>query len=779
MSTVLFQGPQGMVSSKRAQVLVNGEELFLYETRVYYPPYYEVKKVPFGYFDSWEKVRVEVRFPNPVEKVIVRPLKKEIRPEKHDGGIFFEMGPGDKISIEPDGDLDRTLLLFCNLPEQEPIQGQDVISFGPGVHEAGVISLKSGQTLYLAGGAYVHAKVVAKDAERIRICGRGILSGEIYQDRNVGVLLEGCSNSSVEGVILLDPPNWTLKINGCDQVTVDNVKIIGWRGNSDGIDVCGSRDISVTNCFVRGFDDSLTVKAFGTGDVRNIRFAHCALWCDMARTIEIGYENQADWMTDIVFEDIDIIHALSGYPVLGVHEGDRAVIENVLFRDIRIEDVPGVQLFDLRIKPSAWNADSRTGKISHVKFANISLIGKPGITMLPAQSRIEGYHEESTISDIVFEDIELLGKQVRTMDEMDFFIGKYCSDIHVKQTKTFVPEQNISVVKSSINAKCIGNDHAGQKKYQLTVKLENQGHAETAEKAWISIQPTGQNLEFQYQLQPGQTQEASFQISLQPGKYYAGVQGEEIGLFHSWTLIEATGDLKTSLPEDGGENLPWYPIRAVDGFELGQIAWGRTQKSLNAYVRIQDHFDSSGNHCGERNFCTQNTPKGEHAIYLYIAEPEKRELGEAVFLLPETLSGLCPAIVQGENGPELAPEIRNYQEITFTFKNQPKIKRGAEIKLVPFAKEASIRKFGDLGKTQIFSGVQTTKTQQGYEMTVSIPFEELFVSQGAKQYLMEVLAEVQIPDKDDYITGTVFHSLAPSECAHMYGKFICQESEEE
>ena len=408
-------------------------------------------------------------------------------------------------------------------------------------------------------------------------------------------------------------------------------------------------------------------------------------------------------MTDIVFEDIDIIHALSGYPVLGVHEGDRAVIENVLFRDIRIEDAPGAQLFDLRIKPSAWNADSRTGKINHVKFTNISLIGKPGITMLPAQSRIEGYHEESTISDIVFEDIDLLGKQVRTMDEMDFFIGKYCSDIHVNRTKTLTPEQNISVIKSSINAKCIGNDHAGQKKYQLTVKLENQGHAETAGKAWVSIQPTGQNLQFQYQLQPGQTQEAFFPDIFAAGEILCrGTGGRNWFVPIRWTLIEATGDLKTILQEDESENLPWYTIRAVDGFELGQIAWGRTEKALNAYVRIQDHFGSSGNHCGERNFCTQNTPKGEHAVYLYIAEPEKRELGEAVFLLPETLSGLCPAIVQGENGPELAPEIRNYQEITFTFKKSAENKKGCGNKIGALCERSAYPKVRRVGKNSDF-----------------------------------------------------------------------------
>ena len=93
MSTVLFQAPQGMVSSKRAQVLVNGEELFLYETRVHYLlPYYEVKKVPFGYFDSWEKVKVEVRFPDPAEKVIVRPLKRRSGRRNMTAVFFLKWG---------------------------------------------------------------------------------------------------------------------------------------------------------------------------------------------------------------------------------------------------------------------------------------------------------------------------------------------------------------------------------------------------------------------------------------------------------------------------------------------------------------------------------------------------------------------------------------------------------------------------------------------------------------------------------------------------------------
>ena len=52
--------------------------------------------------------------------------------------------------------------------------------FGPGVHHPGKIQLKSGETLYVAGGAVVYTAVEARGAVGVRIRGRGIIDTSQY-----------------------------------------------------------------------------------------------------------------------------------------------------------------------------------------------------------------------------------------------------------------------------------------------------------------------------------------------------------------------------------------------------------------------------------------------------------------------------------------------------------------------------------------------------------------------------------------------------------------------
>ena len=65
------------------------------------------------------------------------------------------------LTIEPNGNGERPLHLFANPPEADPPDpaSKDVIYFGPGVHDVTTIRPKSGQTVYLAGGAILRARI--------------------------------------------------------------------------------------------------------------------------------------------------------------------------------------------------------------------------------------------------------------------------------------------------------------------------------------------------------------------------------------------------------------------------------------------------------------------------------------------------------------------------------------------------------------------------------------------------------------------------------------------
>ena len=73
-------------------------------------------------------------------------------------------------------------------------------------------------------------------------------------------MLNNVENVSIEGITVLDAPAWVVAMFGSSHVRVDNVKEICRRENSDGVDVCNSREVLVENSFLRNNDDEICVK---------------------------------------------------------------------------------------------------------------------------------------------------------------------------------------------------------------------------------------------------------------------------------------------------------------------------------------------------------------------------------------------------------------------------------------------------------------------------------------------------------------------------------------
>ena len=56
----------------------------------------------------------------------------------------------------------------------------NIIYFGPGVYKPDGIPVKSGQTVYIAGGAVIYGQMIPTELKNITIRGRGIISGAVY-----------------------------------------------------------------------------------------------------------------------------------------------------------------------------------------------------------------------------------------------------------------------------------------------------------------------------------------------------------------------------------------------------------------------------------------------------------------------------------------------------------------------------------------------------------------------------------------------------------------------
>ena len=69
-----------------------------------------------------------------------------------------------------------------------------------------MITLKSGETVYVAGGAIVHGLIRASGVSDISILGRGILDASMFErEGNPGpISLYGCINVKIDGIIIRD-----------------------------------------------------------------------------------------------------------------------------------------------------------------------------------------------------------------------------------------------------------------------------------------------------------------------------------------------------------------------------------------------------------------------------------------------------------------------------------------------------------------------------------------------------------------------------------------------
>ena len=359
------------------------------------------------------------------KSVKVRPLRHGIRPTLDGRRLRFGLDGPARLSIEFDDDIDRPLFLLAAPPETDaPSPGEPGVRyFEPGkVHTPGQIDLHAGETVYIAGGAIVQGHILAENADGVAVRGRGIMDGGIYE-RGRGVrpprmmTFINCRDLTVEGITVVDSPSWTVMPTGCSGVTVRGVNIMTWKMTGDGVDLVGCRDAVVEDCFLRCADDCVAIKATlhrhecGGSKVENIRVRGCVCWnAHPGNGLEIGYETRCDSMSDIAFEDCDIIrvehegHQSGG--TFTIHNGDRAVVSNVRYENIRVED-SREKLIDIKVLYARYSRDEQRGQVRGVHFKDISVVDGP----FPV-SIIQGYDAEHVIEDVTIENLVVHGRKI-------------------------------------------------------------------------------------------------------------------------------------------------------------------------------------------------------------------------------------------------------------------------------------------------------------------------------------------------------------------------------
>lgn len=264
------------------------------------------------------------------------------------------------------------------------------------------------------------------NCNNITLTGRGVIDlTRLDRRERRGVVFTSCNNVTVSGIKIINSPEWSFIAYSCKGVDIDNVDIIGNRGNCDGFAICNSHDVTVDNCFARVADDTFEVKALGgVMDSRNITFTNCIAWGGYARCFGITGEVNKK-ISDVTFRDCAVVYRDGIWDndrigsLVVVAEQTEGSIDGILFENIEIFRDEGRPIL-----VKIYDEEAENFEIKNIVFRNISYTSY----MKP---KIAGTDSDTNTVQVELDSITNRGKLMR-FPKMKFEIGRYCDVTAVK-----------------------------------------------------------------------------------------------------------------------------------------------------------------------------------------------------------------------------------------------------------------------------------------------------------------------------------------------------------
>ncbi len=230
----VYPAPAGAPLCTDFEIAVDGQKLDLYASATRYG-----NNASFGYFDFEGRIQIDVHLTFGAylsNSLRILPESLGLTPDtRGDFDFSFTLERPAHLTMIVNGDYHgRVLHLFADAPDTDRPSPDDagVVYFGPGYHllpgEKNELRIESGQTVYLAGGAYVFGRLTAEHAEEIAIGGRGVLAYDRPASRGSQITLDliDCARVRIAGIIVnRTAGSWTGLLTRCTDVTIDNVKI--------------------------------------------------------------------------------------------------------------------------------------------------------------------------------------------------------------------------------------------------------------------------------------------------------------------------------------------------------------------------------------------------------------------------------------------------------------------------------------------------------------------------------------------------------------------------
>lgn len=278
-----------------------------------------------------------------------------------------------------------------------------------------------------------YAFIYAKDADNISITGEGTIDGNAYAfverkdkyyvtgnfyPRPTLVYVEHCNHITFEGIRFQNAPFWTLHPAGCEDVLIQNIRILNDLdvANSDGIDPDHCKDVRILGCHIQCADDCICLKTTAGnaeyGPTRDVIISDCTLMSTSA-ALKIGTEGVGN------FENVIVSNcAISGTNRgISIQIRDGGNVRNVSFSNIMIETRRFADCFwgcaeAIVMTTNDRDDQTKSGTIENIRFENITTNGENGIF-------ISG-NEKNIIKDISFRNVRVSLRETSKWEK-----GKY------------------------------------------------------------------------------------------------------------------------------------------------------------------------------------------------------------------------------------------------------------------------------------------------------------------------------------------------------------------
>ncbi|MCU0394901.1 MAG: glycosyl hydrolase family 28 protein [Chitinophagaceae bacterium] len=321
--------------------------------------------------------------------------------------------------------------------------GGTVVLPAPGVYLSGTIHLRSHVELHIEAGATLLGSPRIEDYDSIRwghnadrqpyhllyadscsnlsITGKGTIDGNgesfwqpyekdaagnmviprwlLPKPRKVSPLIEiyRCFNTTIRDVTVKTGGGWNVHLYNCDVAKINGINIDNniYSPNSDRIDITGSSDVIISDCYIKTCDDAICLKTTeDSRTVHRVTVTNCVIET-LCVGLKMGCTESNKDMTDVTFSNC-VINKSSR--AIGIYVKDGAVYDRINITNI-VANTNAPLIFNrpIQLMVNALTPNSKPGAIRNVSISNFTCETEGRILMTCYEG---GLIENVTLRDI-------------------------------------------------------------------------------------------------------------------------------------------------------------------------------------------------------------------------------------------------------------------------------------------------------------------------------------------------------------------------------------------